>query len=291
MPDEVTVHHYALEVKTTKNPNWVVVSTKENADDAFTYKAFDDEGPDFEFRVIIHYSDGSKTLDTATPTLKYVSSGTTTSTDYFYVGDVEDSGSITVEGKKGGKLIISYLTGANNQRVDSDLKFLVLQVSLDDGLTFKVVDSALASEKFEYYAMLSDAPEWKFKVQGFYNDGTFTNLAKATTYTYTNANPGSGTGPTPVVTKTRCRVLGLVMGAVTIETIPLASVSVDLTGQENLKKRWQGEYSFVASVKGYAWNEDEGGKSPNNEKLRTKDSWSCITTSHKDTAGVCLVTS
>lgn len=291
MPDKVTVDHYTLQVKTTASGRWVDAGTLTSPDQAFTYQAYDDEGPDFEFRVLIHYSDGSSTSEAITPTKTFVSDGTATSDDFVAVDQVEDQGSITVNGQKGGKLSVSFLTGTHNQRLDSNIRFLVLQVSLDNGQTFHVVDSTTGTEPFEYYAMLSDAPRWLFKIQAFYVDGSSTSLAKAPTYPYTNNNPGSGTGPTPIVTKTRCRTLGLVMGAVTIETIPLASVSVDLTGQENLKKRWQGEYSFITSVKGYAWSEDQGGKSPTNEKLRASQSWDCITSSHKDTAGVCLITS
>lgn len=84
--------------------------------------------------------------------------------------------------------------------------------------------------------------------------------------------------------------LGLTPGAIQVQTGPLHSVTVDITGNENLKKRWQGEFSYMLGLKGFAWKVQTGGKSPNDTNLGTGANWEKIVSSHKDTAGV-MVTS
>jgi len=79
--------------------------------------------------------------------------------------------------------------------------------------------------------------------------------------------------------------LGLVPGAVQVETTQLDSESVPIVGEENLSRKWQGEYSFVLGLKGYAWDAANGGKSPNDTALGTGTNWDQLVTSVKDTAG------
>ena len=84
--------------------------------------------------------------------------------------------------------------------------------------------------------------------------------------------------------------VGLVSGAVQVQTSPLDSVVADITGDENLKKRWQGEYNFLLGLKGYTWDQANGGKSPNDTALGTGTNWDKLATSVKDTAGVLVNT-
>ena len=84
--------------------------------------------------------------------------------------------------------------------------------------------------------------------------------------------------------------LGLTVGAAQVEARPLSSVTDDITGDENLMKRWQGEYSYMLGLKGYAWDQTNGGASPTDAAIGTGTNWDKIVTSDKDTAGVLVNT-
>lgn len=84
------------------------------------------------------------------------------------------------------------------------------------------------------------------------------------------------------------KTLGLVAGALQVETGPIASEMLPALKGENIGKIWQGEYSFTTGLKGYAWDAAAGGKSPNDTALATGTNWPKIVTSDKDTAGVML---
>lgn len=84
--------------------------------------------------------------------------------------------------------------------------------------------------------------------------------------------------------------LGLVQGAGIVQVGNLVSVIDDITGQNNLGKRLQGEYNFTLGLKGYAWDKTNGGASPSNVALATGTNWDQIATSDKDCAGVMVNT-
>ena len=87
------------------------------------------------------------------------------------------------------------------------------------------------------------------------------------------------------------RTLGLTVGAVTVEQNPdFTSVVVPKTGDENLSQEFQAEWSYNLGVKGFAWDKTNGGASPNNAALGTSTNWDRTATSHKDLAGVLVLT-
>lgn len=97
------------------------------------------------------------------------------------------------------------------------------------------------------------------------------------------------TGPDPDTTT--YHTLGLVRGAVSIEqNNDFDSTIVDQTGDENILRQFQAEWTYNASVKGYAWDKTAGGNSPTNAALMTSTNWDKIATSYKDTAGVVIDT-
>jgi hypothetical protein len=63
-----------------------------------------------------------------------------------------------------------------------------------------------------------------------------------------------------------------------------------LNGDENIKRTIQSEWSYNLGIKGYAWDKTNGGKSPNDAALATGTNWDRYATSHKDTAGVLILT-
>lgn len=81
--------------------------------------------------------------------------------------------------------------------------------------------------------------------------------------------------------------LGLVEEAIVIkDNNDFNAVLVPTTGGENIKYTYQGEWSYGAGIKGYAWDTANGGKSPNDAAIGTPTNWDLIVSSIKDTAGV-----
>lgn len=85
--------------------------------------------------------------------------------------------------------------------------------------------------------------------------------------------------------------LGLTPGAALMEeTEGTEVVTQDVTGQENLIMRIQGEYAQNVGLKGYTWDKTNGGENPTNAALATGSNWDAAMADMKDRAGVCLRT-
>lgn len=84
------------------------------------------------------------------------------------------------------------------------------------------------------------------------------------------------------------RIVGLVPGAVSVQTAAMLSEMNPVLGGENIGYQWQAESSFTLGIKGYAWDATNGGKSPDDSEISTGSNWDKIVTSLKDTAGVIL---
>lgn len=62
-----------------------------------------------------------------------------------------------------------------------------------------------------------------------------------------------------------------------------------VNGKNRIETTLQVDYSFGVGIKGYAWNEANGGKSPTDAELATGANWTKVATSIKHTAGVITV--
>lgn len=60
-------------------------------------------------------------------------------------------------------------------------------------------------------------------------------------------------------------------------------------GKERIETTLQVDYSFGVGLKGYAWDEATGGKSPTDAKLATGANWDKVATDIKHTAGVITI--
>lgn len=60
-------------------------------------------------------------------------------------------------------------------------------------------------------------------------------------------------------------------------------------GQTRIETTMQVDYSFGVGLKGYAWNESAGGKSPTNAEIGTGTNWTKVATDIKHTAGVVTI--
>lgn len=84
-------------------------------------------------------------------------------------------------------------------------------------------------------------------------------------------------------------VLGLTPGAVIVDQNNDYDAAEEvITGDENLKRQYQAEWSYNIGVKGFAWDKATGGKSPNDAALFTSANWDKHATDSKDLAGVVL---
>ena len=84
--------------------------------------------------------------------------------------------------------------------------------------------------------------------------------------------------------------LGLTQGALLMEeTEGTEVVTQDITGQENLVIRIQGEYAENIGLKGYSWDTVNGGENPTNAALATGTNWDVTYADMKDRAGVAIM--
>lgn len=85
-------------------------------------------------------------------------------------------------------------------------------------------------------------------------------------------------------------VLGLVEGAATVmDARDIISNIQTNNGQTRIETTMQIDYSFGLALKGYTWDETNGGKSPLDAALATGTNWDLIATSLKQTAGVLAI--
>ena len=91
-------------------------------------------------------------------------------------------------------------------------------------------------------------------------------------------------------TPNKSKVLGLVSGAVQVEGASDIISNVDTeNGKERIETTMQVDYSFTLGMKGYGWDETNGGKSPTDAELATGSNWDKYAEFDKMTAGVIAV--
>lgn len=87
------------------------------------------------------------------------------------------------------------------------------------------------------------------------------------------------------------RTLGLVESAAMCEPNgDFNSVLETETGQENIQRVYQAEWTYNVGLKGYSWDTAVGGASPTNVAIATSANWGKTASFDKDTAGVLLTT-
>lgn len=84
--------------------------------------------------------------------------------------------------------------------------------------------------------------------------------------------------------------LGLVAGAAVVEDNGDMQVYEETQVERvNARKIVKSEFSFNLGAKGYTWDRANGGKSPDDAAIALSTNWDRTATSHKDTAGVRVV--
>ena len=86
------------------------------------------------------------------------------------------------------------------------------------------------------------------------------------------------------------KVLGLVSGAVAVEGASDIISNVETTnGQTRIETTMQVDYTFTLGMKGYGWDETNGGKSPTDAEIATGTNWDKYAQFDKMTAGVLAI--
>ena len=94
----------------------------------------------------------------------------------------------------------------------------------------------------------------------------------------------------PALKTATYQTLGLVTGGATVEQNNDYFANIETSnGQENITRTQQAEWSYNLSLKGYKWDETNGGPSPSDAALATGTNWDKQATDIKNTAGVAMV--
>lgn len=91
-------------------------------------------------------------------------------------------------------------------------------------------------------------------------------------------------------TPNKQKVLGLVESAAIVHDAGDVISNIETSnGQTRIETTMQVDYTFGLGLKGYSWDEANGGKSPTDAELATGTNWDQVATSVKHTAGVIAV--
>jgi hypothetical protein len=86
------------------------------------------------------------------------------------------------------------------------------------------------------------------------------------------------------------RVLSLAESAAVVHDGSDIVTNVETSnGKERIETTMQVDYTFGLGLKGYAWDESNGGKSPTDAELATGSNWDKVATDDKHTAGVIAI--
>lgn len=86
------------------------------------------------------------------------------------------------------------------------------------------------------------------------------------------------------------KALGLTSGAATVSDGGDVISNIETTnGNERIETTMQVDYTFGLSMKGYTWDEANGGKSPSDAAIATGTNWDKVATDIKHTAGVIAI--
>ncbi len=91
-------------------------------------------------------------------------------------------------------------------------------------------------------------------------------------------------------TPNKCYVLSLAAGAAVVSDGGNIVSNIETkNGQTRIETTMQVDYDFGVSLKGYTWDEANGGKSPSDAALGTGTNWDKVATDIKATAGVVAI--
>ena len=91
-------------------------------------------------------------------------------------------------------------------------------------------------------------------------------------------------------TPNKQKVLTLVAGGIMVSDSGDLITNIETkNGQTRIETTMQSDYTFGLGIKGFTWDETNGGKSPTDAELATGTNWDKVKTSVKECAGVLTV--
>lgn len=91
-------------------------------------------------------------------------------------------------------------------------------------------------------------------------------------------------------TPNKSKILGLATGAATVSNATDILTNVETAnGKQRIETTFQADYSFALGLKGYSWDEANGGASPTDAEIATGTNWDKVAEFDKMTAGVVAV--
>jgi hypothetical protein len=91
-------------------------------------------------------------------------------------------------------------------------------------------------------------------------------------------------------TPNKSKVLGLATGAAEVAGASDIISNVQTSnGKERIETTMQVDYTFTLGIKGYGWDESNGGKSPTDAEIATGSNWDKVAQFDKMTAGVIAI--
>ena len=91
-------------------------------------------------------------------------------------------------------------------------------------------------------------------------------------------------------TESKCKVLSLVENAAIVHDGKDIITNIDTqNGKNRIETTIQMDYTFGLGLKGYSWDEANGGPTPKDDKIGTGSNWNKIASSIKETAGVITI--
>jgi hypothetical protein len=93
-----------------------------------------------------------------------------------------------------------------------------------------------------------------------------------------------------VGTPNKTKVLSVTAGGIIVDNASDIITNMETSnGQKRIETTWQADYSFGLKLKGFKWDEANGGASPDNTDLFTGSNWSKAVTSNKHVLGTLTV--
>jgi len=124
------------------------------------------------------------------------------------------------------------------------------------------------------------------------NLGNTTNLFQAGNVRVIDilGKPSVVTDAPALYASSKQRVLTLTAGAAMVHDSNDIISNIETTnGKLRIETTLQIDYTFGLGLKGYTWDETNGGKSPTDAELATGTNWDKVATSYKHTAGVLAI--
>lgn len=91
-------------------------------------------------------------------------------------------------------------------------------------------------------------------------------------------------------TPNKFNVLSLSAGAAVIMDGSTVETNIErVNGKQRIEATFQADYDFGVTVKGYTWDQTNGGKSPTDAELATGSNWDLVVTDIKNSAGVITI--